>query len=81
MRHNKTPYRSIYAVWRHIMKLYGFRKYILILIFLLNGNLIYFTSNTDNKTDSFFNFLIFLGGIGIAGSVGSKAVDKIKKEP
>jgi hypothetical protein len=62
------------------MKLYGFRKYILILIFLINGNLIYFTSKAENKTDSFFNFLIFLGGIGIAGSVGSKAVGKIKKE-
>ena len=62
------------------MKLYGYRKYILILIFLINGNLIYFTSTAATKTDTFFNFLIFLGGIGIAGSVGSKAVDKIKKE-
>jgi hypothetical protein len=61
-------------------KLYGFRKYILILIFLLNGNLIYFTSSAPNKADLFFNFLIFLAGIGIVGSVGSKAVDKIKKE-
>lgn len=62
------------------MKLYGFRKYILILIFLINGNIVYFNSSAPDKTSLFFNFLIFLGGIGIAGSVGSKAVDKFKKD-
>ena len=59
------------------MKVKGFRKYILVLIFLLNGNLIYFTSEAANKTESFFNFLIFLAGIGIAGSVGEHFSKKI----
>lgn len=62
------------------MKLYGYRKYILVLIFLLVGSLAYITSDRYNKLELYFDYLTFLAGIGIVGSVGSKAVDKIKKE-
>jgi hypothetical protein len=60
-------------------KITGFRKYILILIFLLVGLFVYLRSDRWDKDDKFYDYLIVLAGIGIVGSVGSKAVDKFKK--
>ncbi len=62
------------------MKFYGYRKYILVLIFLLVGSLAYITSSKYNKLELYFDYLTFLAGIGIAGSVGSKFADKVKKD-
>jgi hypothetical protein len=61
------------------MKITGFRKYILILIFLFVGLFVYMRSDRWDKDDKFYDYLTILAGIGIAGSVTSKAVDKFKK--
>jgi hypothetical protein len=60
------------------IKFYGFRKYILVLIFLFVGLFVYIRSDRWDKDDKFYDYLIILAGIGIAGSVTSKAVDKIR---
>ena len=62
------------------MKLFGYRKYILTLIFLANANILYFLSDKYNKLELMFDFLIFLSGIAIAGSIGSKFANKINKD-
>lgn len=58
----------------------GFRKIIIGAVFLVNANVIYFLSNTSDKLGVFFNFLIFLAGIIIAGNVGEHFADKINHE-
>jgi hypothetical protein len=62
------------------MKVTGFRKYILVLIFLAVGSAAYITSDKYNKLELYFDYLTFLAGIGILGSVGSKAMDKFGKK-
>jgi len=60
------------------MKLYGFRKYILVLIFLVVGLFVYIRSDRWDKDDKFYDYLTILAGIGIAGSVSSKFADRKK---
>jgi hypothetical protein len=60
------------------MKLYGFRKYILVLIFLVVGLFVYIRSDRWDKDDKFYDYLTILAGIGIAGSVTSKFADRKK---
>jgi hypothetical protein len=52
------------------MNLKGNRKHLIGMILLINTNIIYFTSSAPNKLDLMINFLIFLGGILVAGNVG-----------
>jgi hypothetical protein len=60
------------------MKVYGFRKYILVLIFLVVGLFVYIRSDRWDKDDKFYDYLTILAGIGIAGSVTSKFADRKK---
>lgn len=62
------------------MKLYGYRKYILVLIFLLMGFIVYLRSDRWDKDDKFYGYLLPLAGIAIIGSVGSKFANKINKD-
>jgi hypothetical protein len=60
------------------IKFYGFRKYILVLIFLVVGLFVYIRSDRWDKDDKFYDYLTILAGIGIAGSVSSKFADRKK---
>jgi hypothetical protein len=61
-------------------KITGFRKYILVLIFLLAGLFAYLRSDRYDREKDFYDYLKVLAGIGIAGSIGSKAMDKFGKK-
>jgi hypothetical protein len=59
-------------------KITGFRKYILILIFLFVGLFAYLRSDRYDREKDFYQYLTILAGIGIAGSVSSKFADRKK---
>jgi|WetSurMetagenome_2_1015567.scaffolds.fasta_scaffold30786_4 hypothetical protein len=55
----------------------GFRKYILVLIFLLAGLFAYLRSDRYDREKDFYDYLKVLAGIGIAGSIGEYAAKRI----